>query len=143
MNNNIYNLITYDSYTTTFNNIIHNVVQYVDDSTNIISTNNNNTNELQKYIKNYYKLLEGYYNLNKLLINADKSKLLIICKPIYRNNVKNVVLLANQYIIQQSTKIKILGIFITSGLSNIATLNNIISKVNFRSSVLKGIFKNL
>ena len=53
----------------------------------------------------------------------------------------NIKLHTSQYIIEQSTKIKILGIFITSGFSNIATINNIISKVNYRLNTLKEIFK--
>ena len=62
---------------------------------------------------------------------------LLICKHQYSNSISNIVLHANKYIIRQSSKIKVLGIFIASGLSNNATVNNIISKVNFSLSVLK------
>ena len=75
--------------------------------------------------------------MSTLLLNADKTKLLITCKPKYRNSTTNITLQANQYIIKQSNKIKVLGIFITSGLTNTATINNVISKVNFRLSILK------
>ena len=130
--------MTSDNINSSLNNIIHNILQYVDDSTN---TNNNNINEMQQYINKHYKVLEGYYNLNKFQINADKSKLLIICKPVYCQYIRNVVLQANQYLITQSTKIKVLGIFITAGLSNYATVNNIISKVNIRLNILRDIFR--
>merc|ERR1712240_215518 len=81
------------------------------------------------------------YNINKLLINSDKSKLLIITKPAQRHLSSNIKLQTTKYIIEQTQKIKVLGIFITSGFSNLATINNIISKVNYRILVLKEVFK--
>ena len=71
------------------NNITHNIIQYVDDSTNIITTND--SQQLQTYINKYFKILEYYYNTNKLLMNSDKSKFLILCKPslcTHTNNIK-------------------------------------------------------
>ena len=35
---------------------------------------------IQEYINNFYLLLESVYNANKLVINKDKTKLMIICK---------------------------------------------------------------
>merc|ERR1712082_215648 len=46
-----------------------------------------------------------------------------------------------QYIIEQSSKIKVLGVYITAGLSNLATINNMISKINYRKNILKEVFK--
>ena len=66
---------------------------------------------------------------------------MITCKPQLRNSINNIQLTTTDYTIQQVTKVKALGIFITSGLSNIAMTNNIISKVNYRLSILKGVFK--
>ena len=59
----------------------------------------------------------------------------------FRNTTKNISLRAAKYTIQQSTKIKVLRIYITSGLSNVATANNIISKFNLRLNTQKSIFK--
>ena len=59
-------------------NICHNIVQCNDDSTNIVASNNNII--IQKYIKKYFKMNDGFYNLNKLMINSGKSKLIVICK---------------------------------------------------------------
>ena len=106
----------------------HKIFQYVDDSTNIIATDD--TNQLQSYINLYFSILEEFYNVNKLLINSDKSKLLIITKPNLRQFTNDITLQANKYLIQQSTKIKILGVFLNSGFNNIPTVNSIISKVN-------------
>ena len=52
-----------------------------------------------------------------------------------------MVLKASTYLIKQEQKIKILGVFVSSGLNNEATINNIISKVNYRSSILRQIYK--
>jgi len=65
--------------------IDHTTINYIDDLTNhIFSTNGN---QLKKYIDNYYKLLEAYYNINFFKINHDK-KLLLTCKPKFREMVK-------------------------------------------------------
>ena len=66
---------------------------------------------------------------------------MITCKPQLRESVKNIKLTTNDYTVEQVNKVKGLGIFITSGLSNIAMTNNIISKVNYRLSILRGVFK--
>ena len=66
---------------------------------------------------------------------------MITCKPRFRSLAKNIVLQASNYTIQQSTKIKILGVYFTSGMDNTPNVNNIIQKVSFRMHVLKGIIK--
>ena len=96
---------------------------------------------MQNYIITYFKILEEFYNINKLLINSDKTKLLVITKPGLRHLTSNITLQANKYLIEQSKKIKVLGIFISSGFNNIATINSIISKVNYHSNVLREIFR--
>ena len=115
-------------------NISHQIIQYVDDSTSIISTNNNS--ELQKCFNHYFEEIKGYYDIDKLLINAYKSKLLIIYKPGHRNSTVQIKLQANGYIIKQLSKIKVIGIYITSGLTNNGIINNIISKINYHINVL-------
>ena len=91
---------------TNLDNISHKNVQYVDDSTNIISSSN--TNDIQLYINLYFSILKQFYNINKLLNNANKSKLLVITKPNLRQFTTNIKLQANKYLIEQSIKIKIL-----------------------------------
>ena len=70
------NLIGLSKIITT--NIEHNTINFIDDSTNIISTQN--SNEIQNYINNFYLLLEAVYNINNLVINSDKTELMIVCK---------------------------------------------------------------
>ena len=59
--------------------IDHIIINYVDDSTNIISSDN--CDQLQKYIDQYYVLLTYYYDINYLKINGDKSTLLVTTRP--------------------------------------------------------------
>ena len=45
------------------------------------------------------------------------------------------------FVIKQMDKVKILGVFIAASLSNLPTINNIVSKVTFRMLILKRVFK--
>ena len=76
-----------------------------------------------------------------LTLNQEKSKFMIICKGSIRNKVNNIKLRTSNYVINQSVKVKILGVFISSSLSKIHTVNNIVSKVNNRLHTLKKILK--
>ena len=91
---------------------------------------------MQKCFNHYFEEIKGYYDIDKLLINAFKSKLLIIYKPGHCNSTVQIKLQANGYIIKQSSKINVIGIYITSGLTNNGIINNIISKIYFHINVL-------
>ena len=116
----------------------HNIIQYVDDTNNIIY--GNNIDEIEKYTNAYFKLIECFYTINKLKLNPDKTRLMVVCRPNRRDEVKNFVLKAGDYIIEQKDKIKVLGIFFTSGLTNHVNISNIISKVNFRMYSMREAF---
>ena len=60
---------------------------------------------------------------------------MIICKSTKRQITADIVLNTSDFVIRQVDKVKILGIFFTSGLSHIATVNSVISKVNFRLEI--------
>ena len=139
LNSNIYNLITGENNNINNNIVEHLTIQYVDDSNNIITTNS--SDDIEAYINKYFKLVENFYNINKLKINPDKSKLMIVCKPTYRSSTNSIVLQTSQVVIEQVQKVKALGMYISSGLTNHANVSNIISKVNFRLSVLREVFK--
>merc|ERR1712112_521259 len=49
--------------------------------------------------------------------------------------------MGGEYIIGQKDKIKVLGVFFTSGLTNHVNISNIISKVNFRMFSMREAFK--
>ena len=77
MHNKLYTTLT-THQPTTRSKINHCTVNFVDDSTNIISTTK--VEDMQEYINKFYNLLEAVYNINKLKINNDKTELMIICK---------------------------------------------------------------
>ena len=62
-------------------------------------------------------------------LNADQSKLLITCRPTDRQRSSSIILKAATYNIEQSNKVKVLGVYYTSGLDNTANVQNIIQKV--------------
>ena len=78
--------------------IKHYICNYVDDSSNIISSKN--VQKLQNYINDFFKLLEDFYNINKLTINSEKSKLLISCRNKLRENANKITLKASEYTIK-------------------------------------------
>ena len=127
INTNLYTLITNDSQIISNNIKDHTTIQYVDDSNNIITSDN--SSHIQEYINKYFKLLEGYYNLNKLKLNPDKSKLMITCKPQMREGTSDIKLVTNEYTVEHVNKIKALGVYIIAGLTNHAMVNHIISKL--------------
>lgn len=131
MNTKLYILITNNSQMVSNNITDHTTIQYVDDSNNIITSEN--SKDIKEYINKYFKLLEGYYNLNKLKLNPDKSKLMIMCKPQMRKGTNDIKSITNEYTVEQVSKIKALGVFITAGLTNHAMVNHIISKVKLTS----------
>ena len=113
----------------TMNNcdIDHIIINYIDDSTNIISSKD--TQILQQYINKYYILLDNYYNINYLKINSDKLTLLVTTKPNNRQISNDLKLTACDYITQQSDKIKILGLYFTNGLDNTPNISRIVQKL--------------
>ena len=68
-NNDIFSKIT-SSSNTIISNVYNYTIQYVDDSTNMLSSENIDTLEI--YVNNYFKLLENFYDINKLTLNQDK-----------------------------------------------------------------------
>merc|ERR1711954_622688 len=109
-----------------------------------MGTNNiicgNNIKEIENYTNAYFKLIECFYTINKLKLIPDKTWLMVVCRPNRRDEVKNFVLKAGDYIIEQRDKIKVLGVYFTSGLTNHVNISNIISKVNYRMYILKEAF---
>ena len=66
--------------------------------------------EIEVYSNNYFKLIESFYTINKLKLNPDKSRVMVVCRSNRREETKNFVLKAGKYIIEQSEKIKVLGV---------------------------------
>ena len=58
------------------------IKKYMDDSNNVITFDNQN--KIKNYLEAYYNLIQNYYNINKLKINADKTNLLLIYEDKYK-----------------------------------------------------------
>ena len=129
MQKKIFTQITHHQQITT-KNIDHTTVNFVVDSTNIICTKN--PNEIQEYINKFYILLEAVYNANKLIINKDKTELMIICKKRHRQLTKNIQMIASCYKVKQVSHVKILGYIIQNTLCSDRQINKTIANINKR-----------
>ena len=104
-----YNKITNNKYTKTFEKcknlqFDHLTINYIDDSTNLIS--DTSSQNLINYLTLYYNLLKHYYDSNKLVINPDKTELLVSCKKnlerkLTRLNLKQMYIILNKKIQQK------------------------------------------
>ena len=108
-------------------NISHMVTNFVDDSSNIIGFKNHNI--IRNYIEKYYILLTKFYNINRLKINNDKNKMIIINKPKWDNIFKNFSFKAGKEIVKAKYKIKILGIWIQNDLKMDSEINKLSSNL--------------
>ena len=95
--------------TLNIDNIDHTTVNFVDDSTNVIS--GKNVNDLMTYTTKFYTLLTCFYTINKLKINDEKTHLMVSCKNKLREFTKDMYFMAGDFKIQQSQCIKMLGHF--------------------------------
>ena len=95
INTDIYHILV-DKNILDAKGITHSVHNFIDDSSNIVGFKNHNT--IKNYLEKYYILLSKYYNINKLKLNNDKNKMIIIHKPKWDNNFKNFALSIGQSI---------------------------------------------
>merc|ERR1712240_891276 len=129
MNDEIFTTIT-GKATIDTKEIEHLTVNFVDDSTNLIISKD--ATKLQTYLNNFYILLQKVYHTNKLIINQEKTELMIICKNKDRKATKSIQMYANKYRVQQVDKVKVLGYHIQSNLHNDAQVAKTIANINNR-----------
>ena len=86
--------------------ISHHVVSFIDDSSNVIGFKQHD--KIKLYLEKYYTLLNKFYNINKLKLNNDKNKLLIINKRRLNDVFKNFTFMAGDEKVHVRNKIKIL-----------------------------------
>ena len=138
MGSDLYGRITRETVPIKSEIIDHDIIQYVDDTNNIVA--GKSAEEVQNYSNRYFKLIQNFYTINKLKLNPDKTHLMVVCRPSKRQEVQNLILNAGDFIIEQVDKIKVLGVFFTSGLNNHANISNIISKINHRMYTMREAF---
>merc|ERR1712240_523038 len=110
--------------------IEHLTVNFVDDSTNLIITKD--VTKLQTSLNGFYILLQKVYNTNKLIINQEKTELMLICNNKDRKTTRNIQMYAGKYRVQQVDKVKVLGYHIQSNLHNDAQVAKTIANINNR-----------
>merc|ERR1712240_980043 len=135
INSTIFTPLTGNSIINNINNVSNYVIQYVDDSTSMITTSD--INDFCTYCDQLFKVLECYYNLNKLTLNSDKTTFMIVCKASLRTPTLHIKLNTTNFVIEQAKKVKILGTYFSPGLCNVVNVNSIISKVNYRLNIIR------
>ena len=139
MNNDIYTGLTQHT-TTTATKIAHSTVNFVDDSTNI--TSSQQKDDITEYTNKFYTLLEAVYNTNKLKINNDKTKLMVTCKPKHRKDTKTIKITASGHKVKQVNKAKILGYTMLNNLNHDNHISTITSNINHRSFNIRQLTKH-
>ena len=66
----------------------HDVINFVDDSNSVILVEPGVN--IKDYTNQYFKLLEIYYNSQKLKINTDKTQLLVCSMPRFMNQIEDM-----------------------------------------------------
>ena len=74
--------------------------------------------------------MEAIYNINKLIINNDKTELMVICKNHFRKETKQIQMTAFGYKVKKVSKVKILGFIMQSNLHNDKQIAKTISNIN-------------
>ena len=120
-----------------YKNFEHLTINYIDDSNSIIS--NKDHSHIKHYIEDYYKLIHGFYNINKLKLNPDKNKILIIYNKKFEYIFKNFSFKAENYIIKRSNVIKILGTYVQSDLKLDREISKLSSNLHNRINNLRQI----
>ena len=86
------------------------MVTFVDDATHYFA--HKEADVITEKISEKYIQIEKYMNENKLVINGDKSHLLVMCKKRQSDEASNVILKAGAHVIKPSENEKLLGAII-------------------------------
>ena len=71
MGTDLYDQITQEFSPIKSEIIGHDIIQYVDDTNNVIY--GNNAEEVQNYSNAYFKLIESFYTINRLKLNPERA----------------------------------------------------------------------
>ena len=120
-------------------NITHNTISFVDHTTNVIGFKDHNL--IKTYLENYFQFLIKYYNINKLKLNNDKTKLLIVKKSKHESLFKNFKFQAGDDMIEPKKCIKILGFMLQDDLKIDREINKISSQLHNRINNIRSLTK--
>ena len=124
-------------YPTNTNIIDHTTINYVDDSSHVV-TFDNNTN-IKDYLENFFLSIHIFYVANILKINTDKTKLIFFKTGKNIEIDKNFYFMANTDKITPKSTLLILGFMMSSNLSTDNHINMITPNINHRINTLKQI----
>ena len=127
MDKDLFCQITHDKITK-YTNVTHETINFVDDSTSIIAFKD--SGQMKKYLEGYYDLIHGYYNINRLKINPDKTTLMVVSKPRFCKHIKNFSFNAKQFMIKAKNSIKILGIYLKRDLKMDAQIGSLCAELH-------------
>ena len=66
-----------------YTNVEHTTTNFVDDANSMISFEEES--EANHYVNRYFKILQHYYDLNKLKLNLEKTSILVVAKKTKRD----------------------------------------------------------
>ena len=104
-----------------YKSVKHLAVNYIDDSTNIISFGD--YDEAIHYLNNFFSILKVVYNINHLCISEEKTGLVCIARLQARTLKDDIYIYAKPKNIMYKPKIKLHGWFINECLSYDSTIN--------------------
>ena len=105
----------------------HTVINFVDDSNSLISFKD--PTQANHYLDRYFRILILYYRQNKLLLNPEKTNVMIVAKPAARREADDIRLVTDTEEVKPKKTIKILGWEMTENLSMDNHINKVIGKV--------------
>ena len=88
----------------------HITIQYVDDSTSVVSCNDFEV--LRKYLQDYYDLLVIHYKNNKLVLNGDKTAIMLLKGVNMKTMKKNMsIMTETSATLSDQKQMKVIGLW--------------------------------
>ena len=89
----------------------------------------NDSTDIKKHLETFYCLLQSFYNANKLIINADKIKFTVNCKPKRKSIYENLTFKAGSFTIATKPSIKLLGMIVNHDLKVVKHLGILLGQL--------------
>ena len=105
----------------------HTVVNFVDDSNSLMSFSD--PTHANHYIDRYFLILKYFYNQNKLLLNPEKTNIMIIAKPAIKSEADDIRIVTEKEDVHPKKTIRILGWEMSAQLSMDQHQNKVIGKI--------------
>ena len=121
-----------------FKVVSHETINYIDNSNSVIKMED--PEQTEKYINEFFKVLQYFYFVMKLKINPDKTNIMIICRP-NKDKHRNIKLKTITEEIMPKKQIKVLGWTINERLSMDTHANNVLRNINHGLSKVTTISK--